>query len=285
VTETRYCYRHPDRETGLSCSECGRPICYECMTAAPVGLRCPEHSGKAQGLQRVTRAVSTQAGRGVAVITMSLIGINVAVYLLELFAGGQVDGTGNQIFEKGALFGPLVLQGDWWRLITAAFLHYGPLHLALNMYSLYWVGSVLETVIGPWRFLGLYVAAGLTGSAGALIATPFAVTVGASGAIFGILGALYVLERRGHIASGGQIAALIVLNLVLTFAFSGFALGGHVTGLTISLGGHVGGLIGGVIAMLLLLQVRRSALLGAVALVGVAAIGVVLAYIKVHTAY
>ena len=285
MTETRYCYRHPDRETGLSCSECGRPICYECMTAAPVGLRCPEHSGKAQGLQKVTRAVSIQAGRGVSVITIGLIAINVAVYLLELMDGGQVNGTGNTIFEKGALYGPLVHQGDWWRLFTAAFLHYGPLHLALNMYSLYWVGSVLETVIGPWRFLGLYVAAGLVGSAGALIATPLAVTVGASGAIFGILGALYVLERRGHIASGGQIAMLIVLNLVLTFAFSGFALGGHVTGLTISLGGHVGGLLGGVAVMLAILQVRRSAVLSALAIAGVAVIGLVLAYIKVHTAY
>src|SRR5213078_772574 len=100
VESPRTCYRHPDRETGLSCSECGRPICYECMTAAPVGLRCPEHSGKAQGLQKVTRAVSIQAGRGVSVITIGLIAINVAVYLLELMDGGQVNGTGNTIFEK-----------------------------------------------------------------------------------------------------------------------------------------------------------------------------------------
>ena len=283
MTQPAYCYRHPDRETGLSCSECGRPICYECMTPAAVGLRCPDHSGKPQGIQKVTRAVGTQAGRGVSIITMSLIAINVAVYLLELADGGRVDGTQNSIFDRGALYGPLVHQGDWWRLITAAFLHYGPLHLALNMYSLYWVGSVLETVVGPWRFLGLYVAAGLTGSAGALIATPNAVTVGASGAIFGILGALYVLERQGHIASGGQIAALIVLNLVLTFAFSGFALGGRVTGLTISLGGHVGGLLGGVVAMYALLQVRRSKLMGALVIAGVAVLGIVLAYIKVRT--
>jgi membrane associated rhomboid family serine protease len=286
VEPPRTCYRHPDRETGLSCSECGRPICYECMTPAPVGLRCPEHSGKPQGIQKVTRAaeraVTGVGGRRVNAVTIALIAVNVAVYLAELGAGGDTNGTGSTIFEKGVLWAPLVAQGDWWRLMTAAFLHYGLFHLAVNMYSLYWVGSLLEQVIGRWQFLLLYLAAGLAGSAGALIATPNAFTVGASGAIFGILGALFVLERKGHIASGGQIAGLIVLNLVITFAFSGFALGGRVTGLTISLGGHVGGLIGGMVAMWLLLQVRRSAAASAGVLVGVALASVVLAYAKVR---
>ena len=152
------------------------------------------------------------------------------------------------------------------------------------MYSLYWVGTLLEQVIGRWKFLLLYLAAGLAGSAGALVATPNALTVCASGAIFGILGALWILERHGHIASGGQIAGLLVLNLVITFAFSGFALGGKVTGLTISLGGHVGGLIGGIAAMWLLLQpqVRRSDALGAAALVAVGAVSVLIAYLKVR---
>src|SRR5260221_10681744 len=118
ATEPRYCYRHPDRETGLSCSECGRPICYECMTPAPVGLRCPEHSGKPQGIQKVTapaqRAVSGVGAHRINAVTMALIAINVAVYVAELAAGGTVSGTGNQIFEKGALYAPLVAQGDWW---------------------------------------------------------------------------------------------------------------------------------------------------------------------------
>jgi len=259
------------------------------MTPAPVGLRCPEHSGKPQGIQKVTRAaeraVSGAGSRRVNAITMALIAINVGVYLAELAAGGNTNGTGSEIFNKGVLFGPFVADGDWWRLMTAAFLHYGLFHLGVNMYSLYWVGSLLEQVIGRWKFLLLYLASGLAGSAGALIATPNAFTVGASGAIFGILGALWVLERQGHIASGGQIAGLIVLNLVITFAFSGFALGGKVTGLTISLGGHVGGLIGGVIAMWLVLQTRRSNLWSAVALVGVGAASVVVAYAKVRGYY
>jgi membrane associated rhomboid family serine protease len=208
----------------------------------------------------------------------------VAVYVAELAAGGDSSGTGTEIFEKGVLWAPLVAAGDWWRLFTAAFLHYGPFHLAINMYSLYWVGTLLEQVIGRWKFLLLYVAAGLAGSAGGLVATPNPLTVGASGAIFGILGALWILERKGHIASGGQIAMLLVLNLVITFAFSGFALGGKVTGLTISLGGHVGGLVGGIAAMWLLLQpqVRRSDAHSAAALVGVGAVSVLIAYLKVR---
>ncbi|MGZ4289751.1 MAG: rhomboid family intramembrane serine protease [Gaiellaceae bacterium] len=254
------------------------------MSPAPVGLRCPEHSGKAQGLQKVTRAaeraVSGVGSRRMNAVTLGLIGVNVAVYVAELAAGGSQDGTNNTIFDHGVLWGPFVAAGDWWRLFTAAFLHFGLFHLGVNMYSLYWVGSLLEHVIGRWKFLLLYLAAGLAGSAGALIATPNAATVGASGAIFGVLGALYVLERNGHIASGGQIAGLIVLNLVITFAFSGFALGGRVTGVTISLGGHVGGLIGGVIAMWLLLQARRSDVRSALVLVGVGAASILLAYAK-----
>jgi membrane associated rhomboid family serine protease len=272
----RYCYRHPDRETGLSCSECGRPICYECMTPAPVGLRCPEHSGKPQGIQKVTapaqRAVTGVGAQRINAVTMALIAINVAVYLAELASGGTVSGTGNQIFEKGALYAPLVAQGDWWRLVTAAFLHYGPFHLAINMYSLFFAGTLLEHVIGRWRFALLYLGSGIAGSAGAILLNPNSVTVGASGAIFGILGALFVLERLGQISTGGQIAGLIVLNLVFTFVLSSF----------ISVGGHVGGLIGGVILMWLLLQFRRSAPLSIAATVAVVAVAVAVAYSKVR---
>ena len=286
MDEPRYCYRHPDRETGLSCSECGRPICYECMTPAPVGLRCPEHSGKPQGLQRVTRAtqrsVTGVGARRVNAVTLALIAVNVGVYLAELALGGNQNGTGSTIFDHGVLYLPFVAQGDWWRLMTAAFLHFGIFHLAVNMYSLYWVGSLLEHVIGRWKFLLLYLASGLAGSAGALIVTPNAFTVGASGAIFGILGALYVLERHGHIASGGQIAGLIVLNLIITFAFSGFAFGGGATGLQISVGGHIGGLLAGVISMWLLLHVRRSNAWSIGVLLAVAAASVLLAYAKVR---
>ena len=130
----RTCYRHPDRATGLSCSECGRPICTECMTMAPVGIRCPEHSGKPQGVQRLTKGARRAAFEGTgAKATKALIGLNVAVYVAELAQGGGVYGLNSTIYEKGFLYAPFVGQGDWWRLVTAAFLHYGPIHLALNM--------------------------------------------------------------------------------------------------------------------------------------------------------
>jgi len=296
VDEPRYCYRHPDRETGLSCSECGRPICYECMTPAPVGLRCPEHSGKPQGIQRVVRpAQRTATGVGsryVNAVTLTLIALNVAVYLAELAIGGNVSGTGNWIFSHGALVvnGVIVggnvfpvaahvsppggislvglAHGDWYRLITGAFLHYGPFHLAINMYSLYYAGTLLEHVIGRWRFALLYLASGVAGCAGAALWSPNQITVGASGAIFGILGGLFVLERKGHLATGAQVAGLIVLNLIFTFTLSSF----------ISVGGHVGGLIAGIVLMALMLQYRRSTALSIASTAAIVVISLVIAY-------
>jgi membrane associated rhomboid family serine protease len=268
------------------------------MTPAPVGLRCPEHSGKPQGLLRatapVTRAVTGARSSRVNAVTMALIAINVGVFVAELAAGGSINGTGNWIYEHGSLFasgvyvpggiaivpahvstGQLsavgVAHGEWWRLVTAAFLHYGPFHLAVNMYSLFFAGTLLEQVIGRWRFALLYIGSGIAGSAGALALSPGSVTVGASGAIFGILGALFVLERRGNIATGGQIAGLIVLNLIFTFAIS-----------NISVGGHLGGLIAGVILMWLLLQSRRSPAYSVGATAAVIVASVVIAYAKVR---
>ena len=121
----------------------------------------------------------------------------------------------------GALYGPAVAEGDWYRLITAAFLHYGPIHLAMNMLALWWIGRPLEAWLGPVRYLLLYLVSGLAGSAGALIANPEAVTVGASGAIFGILGAAIVLERQQTYVLGGSAITLLVVNLAFTFAVPG----------------------------------------------------------------
>jgi membrane associated rhomboid family serine protease len=242
------------------------------MTPAPVGLRCPEHSGKPQGVQKITaaatRATTGFGSRRMNAVTMALIALNVLVYAAELAAGGTLNGLNNTIYEHGALFGPLVSQGDWWRLITSAFLHYGPFHLAINMYSLYFAGSILEQVIGRWRFALLYLVSGLAGAAGALVWSPNVPTVGASGAIFGVLGALFVLERRGHIATGGQIGGLIVINLIFTFVLSS----------VISVGGHVGGLIGGFVLMFALLQFRRSWQLSLASAAVVVAAALIVAY-------
>lgn len=285
----RTCYRHPDRVTGLSCSECGRPICTECMTMAPVGIRCPEHSGRAQGVERMTRGVRRAAYEGAgAKVTRALIAINVSVYVAELATGGTVNGTGSKIYEKGVLIASAfdssghligVAHGDWWRLITAAFLHYGPFHLLLNMLALWWFGTALERRIGSGRYLAIYLVSGLAGSAGALLLDPLTPTVGASGAIFGILGAGLVMEQfQRDYVFGGSALGVIVLNLVLTFSIG-----------SISIGGHIGGLIGGAACAFGLsrfgrahIAYGRAGALGyaTIALVGV--VSVVIAYWKVR---
>ena len=275
-TVEKTCYRHPDRVTGLSCSECGRPICTECMTVAPVGIRCPEHSGKPQGVQRMTHGVQRASFEGAgAKVTKLLIGVNVAVYVAELIQGGGVYGVGSTIYEKGVLWAPFVANGDYWRLLTAAFLHYGPFHLLLNMLGLYWFGTLLEQRIGSGRFLLLYLVSGLAGSAGALVISPTNPTVGASGAIFGILGAGLVLEQQRDYVFGGSALGVIIANLVLTFAWSS----------NISVGGHIGGLIGGAAATLALSRFGRGhAVYGRAGLAGIAGI-VAVGIVSVAVAY
>jgi membrane associated rhomboid family serine protease len=270
-----FCYRHPDRETGVTCSECGRPICPDCMVFAPVGIRCPDHSGQPQGAARVTQGVRRASFEGTgALVTKALVAINVGIYLLELGLGGTINGTGNEIYFDGVLAAPLVDQGDWWRLLTAAFLHYGPIHLALNMLGLWWFGSAVEQVLGRGRYLLLYLVSGLAGSAGALLLDPNALTVGASGAIFGILGAAFVLERQRTYVLGGGALSVIVLNIVFTFAVPG-----------ISVGGHLGGLAGGALGVLALSRFGRGhavygrpGVIGVAGLIGVGVLSVAVAF-------
>jgi membrane associated rhomboid family serine protease len=282
------CYRHPDRETGLSCSECGRPICTDCVTFAPVGLRCPDHaqsSGAGGGVQkraqqavrRTTRPRSTDA-----IVTKILVALNVAIYLITVAQSpfsNKLNNPGGSLFEKWALFGPAVDHGDWWRLITSAFLHGGVLHIAFNMLALLWLGSPVELALGRLRYLGLYLVSGLAGSAGALIADPHSVTVGASGAIFGLLGAGLILEYEATGSLAGNYLMLIVINLAISFS----------PGLNISYGGHIGGLIGGIVITLAYTRFgrRRTAFTGigttAVAtLLVVGGLAVLIAYWKVR---
>jgi membrane associated rhomboid family serine protease len=274
-----YCYRHPNRETLVSCSECGRPICEECMTFAPVGIRCPDHSGQPQGAQRVSQGMRRASFEGTgALVTKALVGINVGIYLLELLLGGTINGTNNEIYADGVLYGPAVANGDWWRLITAAFLHYGPLHLAFNMLALWWFGAAVEQVLGRGRYLLLYLVSGLAGSAGALLFSPESLTVGASGAIFGILGAAFVLERQRTYVLGGGALGIIALNLAFTLFVPG-----------ISIGGHLGGLAGGALGILALSRFGRGhavygrpGLLGVAGLVAIGLVSVLVSYLSVQ---
>lgn len=273
------CYRHPGRETRVSCSDCGRPICTDCMVFAPVGIRCPEHAGRAQGSARVTGTVRRASFEGTgALVTKALIAINVVVFLVDLAQGASLNQNSGTLFIKGALFGPLVANGDWWRLITDAFLHGGLIHLGLNMVMLWWIGAPVEQAIGRGRFLALYLVSGLAGSAGALVANPTQVTVGASGALFGILGAALVFERQRNYVLGGSALSIILLNLVFTFAVP-----------NISIGGHVGGLAGGALAGLALSRFGRGhaaygrpGLVGVAGLVAVGVIAIAVSYWKVR---
>jgi len=237
------CYRHPNRETGLHCSSCGRAICPECMTHASVGLRCPECAGRQS---RVIRPRASAAGLRMPVVTYALIAANVVMFLLttnlsQLNGGLGVGGTSpiNSLGYRLALWGPAVAHGDYWRLVTAAFVHDGLLHIAFNMYALWVLGSVFERVVGPVRLLAVYFVSLLAGSFGALLVTPNSPTVGASGAIFGLMGAVFVLERQGVISGiVGGIGVWIALNLAISYYDRS----------QISIGGHIGGLIGGGLA-------------------------------------
>jgi membrane associated rhomboid family serine protease len=232
------------------------------MTFGPVGIRCPEHAGHQRGARRVVENVQRSTSRRPHVITTALIAVNVGIYFLQLAGGASVNANSGWIFQHGALYGPLVANGDWYRLLSAAFLHYGPIHLGMNMLALWWIGRPLEDALGPIRYLMLYVVSGLAGSAGALIANPTGVTVGASGAIFGILGAAIVLERQRTYVLGGSAMTLLIVNIAFTFAVPG-----------ISIGGHLGGLAGGALVILFLSHFgRRSAVYSRVDLASVASI-------------
>jgi membrane associated rhomboid family serine protease len=273
------CYRHPNRETYISCSDCGRPICTECMTPAPVGQRCPEHSGRPQGVRRVTRGAQRSAFEGTgALVTKGLLALNVLVYVITAVQGSGINSPGGTLYDKWDLVGPAVANGDWWRLITAAFLHANLIHIAFNMYFLWFVGSAVETALGRGRFLAVYLISGLAGSAGALIDNATAPTVGASGALFGILGVAVVLERQRNLVLGGSALLLVIINLVLSFQFS-----------NISVGGHIGGLIGGILCALVLSRFGRGhaaysrvGLWGIAGLCGVGLLSLAVAYLRVR---
>ena len=234
------CYRHPSRETGVSCSNCGNPICPDCMTPTPVGMRCPDCARQ----KTKTRTVRSMHADPTA--TYVLIAVNVLMWIGTVLAGGGTNGQAYQDLQLvGVSFDPSagglvgVSQGEYWRLITGGFLHAAnPLHILFNMYILYWLGQMLEPSLGHVRFVALYFASLLAGAFGALLLDPNAPTVGASGAVFGLMAAAFVMQRsRGIDPMASGIGPIILINLVLGFVIP-----------NVSIGGHIGGLVGGAIA-------------------------------------
>lgn len=206
------------------------------MTPTSVGMRCPECA------RQRTKVVTARSLRGgEPTITYALIAINVVVFLAELVSGVSLLGNsfGNsKIILHGALAGPLVADGDYWRLVTSGFLHFNLWHIAFNMYALYILGGMLEPAVGHMRFALIYFVSMLAGSFGALIVTPNAFTVGASGAVFGMFGAAIVeMRARGIDPMSTGLPVWLGINLLFSFTFNG-----------ISIGGHIGGLVGGTLA-------------------------------------
>jgi membrane associated rhomboid family serine protease len=248
--EVRHCYRHPDRETGVSCANCGRPICHECMIPAAVGFRCPEcmkeQGGRDSRAKVITRAQTRSRWSAGAIggsaglsVTKVLVALNVAIYVL-----GLVPSIGHWLNQHGALWGPLVLgQHEYWRMFTSMFLHAGILHIAFNMWALWIVGGFVEQALGRTKFVILYFISGFAGSVLVLVVAPNVVVVGASGAIFGVFGALAVhafLNRGRDFQSRSLLRnVLFILVINLVFSFTG----------GISWQAHIGGLVVGAATM------------------------------------
>ncbi len=203
------------------------------MTSTSVGMRCPECS------KQKTKVRTVRSLTGTPQLTYTLIAINLLVFVAMAAAGGGTTGTSGAVYQNGALYGPLVADGEWWRIITAGFLHAGLLHIAFNMYFLYFLGTLLEPAIGKLRFGVIYFVSMIGGSLGALVLSPDAVTVGASGAVFGSMGAaILALRARGIDPMQSGLGITLLLNLAITFLIPGISIGGHLGGLV------AGGLIG-----------------------------------------
>lgn len=273
------CWWHPNRQTGLRCVRCNRPACPECLREASVGYQCidcvqsSQRQERAQGAQyrRAGYGARTVAGARVSqrmVVVPVLIALNVLVYAVTAWqAGSPMDNQRSQLFADGYLWPEgIVAYDEWWRLLSSAFLHFGLLHLAMNMLALWVLGRDLEVLLGKLRFVAVYVVSLLGGSASVFlfsdIRTP---TAGASGAIYGLMGAILVAVLRLKLNPTGAIG-IIAINVVLSVSIPG-----------ISLLGHLGGLVVGAIAMVAMVYApekqRTGYQVGAVAVLVVALVG------------
>lgn len=234
------CYRHPDRETRLACSSCGRPACVDCLRSASVGQKCPE-CAEPRGRERLIGAEQVRGGTAPrsAPASFTILGISVAVWLIGFLA----PDVRQLIFELGIQDNPSVAQGEWYRLFTGAFLHSPAAitHILFNMFALYLFGPELERQTGSVPFTALYFAAALAGGAAFFLANPVGQAVGASGAIFGLFGAwLAAALRNRHTVAGRaglrHLLLLLGINLVLPLFVPNIAWEAHLGGLVAGFG-------------------------------------------------
>ncbi len=261
------CYRHPDRQTYVRCSRCERPICPDCMHEASVGHQCPDCVAEGRRTQRPVQTAFGGSAAGVhGYVTIGIITVNVLMFLVSLasartvgkalFGGGLggLLGGATPLMNKLAVIGPSfqaagdsysfdlsqaipgfthyvgVADGSYYRLFTAMFMHYGLLHLGMNMWALWVLGRPLEAMLGPIRFAVLYLLCGLGGNVAAYLFQPHALSAGASTAIFGLFAALFlVLQKLGRNASA--VLPVIIINIVFTLTVPGISIAGHLGGL------------------------------------------------------
>jgi membrane associated rhomboid family serine protease len=244
-----HCYRHPDRETYISCQRCGRPICPDCMRSASVGFHCPECVREGQATTRQARTVfGGRINTRASAVTMTIIVVNVAMFVIANVTRAANGTVGDFVATMGlipdaTLYGPTVdgvAQGAYWQLVTSTFLHVGVVHLMMNMLGVWIFGTFLESVLGRWRFLALYLVTGLVGSVTVYwLAEPTSLSLGASGSVFGLFGASLVilLKQRRDVT---QLLVLLAINLFITFQVESISwqahLGGLVSGLLLGAG-------------------------------------------------
>ncbi|MDQ1726549.1 MAG: hypothetical protein QOK14_594 [Frankiaceae bacterium] len=261
------CYRHPDRLTRIRCTRCGRPICSECMIPASVGFQCPDDVREGNKSMRAATPRTLTGARAAArpgAVTIGLIALNVVVYVIQQ--------TQSNFTNRFLLWGQAVQQGESYRLLTAAFLHASITHLLVNMLSLYVVGTQVERLLGTGRYVALYLTAALGGSAASYaFQGPAAAGLGASGAIFGLLGALLVIVRRLRL-DPGPLLGMVALNIALPFIVP-----------NIDWRAHVGGLVAGAALTWAFAYAPQQARRWAHPLAVVAVLAVVVVLVQVRT--
>lgn len=228
-----YCYRHPDRQSFILCQRCGRTICTECQTPAAVGVHCPE-CVREQRMQFAANRRASGAPSGITVArrrfamldqkaTVVIVAVSVLIWLLDQVTRG--------FFTQLFFFNAAYLPTQPWRMVTSLFVHSGFLHIAFNMWAVFIFGRMLENMLGTWRFLALYFLAGLGGSMAVTLIAPGSSVVGASGAIFGLFAAFFMLQRS---LGGNAVSLLVIIGLNLLIGF--------LPGTNISWQAHVGGI-------------------------------------------
>jgi membrane associated rhomboid family serine protease len=264
------CVRHPDRPTGLRCSRCDRPACPQCLRPASVGQHCVDCV--AEGQRSVRRPVTIAGARAdrKPIVVLILIAVNVLVFVITAAQAHSVLNLGgSSLFDQWELYPLATRNGYWYQLVTAGFLHENPIHILMNMFALYVIGRDMERILGPARFTAIYLVGLLGGSVNVLLFGQVdQATVGASGAVFALMGGLLVLVYRLKV-NAGQVIAMIAINLVISVAIPG-----------ISLLGHVGGLVTGAVLTAALIyapaQRRTQWQIGSVVVLVVVLVGLVL---------